>query len=220
MKLLDQLIGRQIRKPLGFSGWLLGHLMANEHKNLVNWMLESLNIQSTDYVLDVGCGGGMALKTIAGTASNGFTAGIDYSPAMTKQATRRNRSAIDQGSMVILLGDVMALPFSDACFNAVCGVETFYFWPDPLSGLKEIGRVLRPGGSVALVMDISKETSDASVTEDIGARLGFKVYSGEEMTALLSEAGFTDVAFKAIPERGKGWLCASGTRPATDGVAQ
>jgi SAM-dependent methyltransferase len=220
VKLLDQLIGRQIRKPLGLSGWVLGHLMANEHKHLVNWMLESLNIQSTDYVLDVGCGGGMALKTIAGTASNGFTAGIDYSLAMTKQAARRNSTTIKRGNMSILQGDAMALPFNDGCFNTVCGVETFYFWPEPLSGLKEIWRVLRPGGSVALVMDISKETSDASVTVDIGERLGFQVYSGKEMEALLSEAGFSDVTFKAIPERGKGWLCASGAKPAPDIVGK
>lgn len=220
MKLLDQLIGRQIRKPLGLSGRVLGHLMANEHKHLVNWMLESLNIQPSDYVLDVGCGGGMALKTIARTASNGFTAGIDYSLAMTKQAVRRNSTAIKSGNMSIVQGNAMAIPFNDACFNTVCGVETFYFWPDPLSGLREIWRVLKPGGSVALVMDISKETSDASVTEGIGARLGFQVYSGEEMKSLLSEAGFIDVSFKAIPERGKGWLCASGIKPAPDVMGQ
>jgi hypothetical protein len=50
--------------------------------------------------------------------------------------------------------------------------------------------------------------------------LGFKVYSGEEMKALLSEAGFTDASFKAIPKRGKGWLCASGVKTVPDVVAQ
>lgn len=187
--------------------------MANEHRQLVDWMLEPLDIQSSDCVLDVGCGGGMALKTLAGATQRGYATGIDYSPDMTRQSARRNSAAISKGNMSVLQGDAMALPFNDAVFDIVCGVETFYFWPDPPAGLNEIGRVLKPGGRVALVMDISKESTGAEETADIGSRLGFRVYSGKEMESLLSEAGFVDVSFKALPERGKGWLCAYGARP-------
>lgn len=212
MKLIDQLIGKQIRQPSGFAGMILGHLMANEHKKLVNWMLDFVDIQPSDYILDVGCGGGMTLKIITERAGNGFTVGIDYSETMVKQSAKRNKTEIGQGQTSVLSGNVLALPFVEDSFDKVCGVETFYFWPNPTVGLQEIRRVLKPGGTIALVMDISKEVEDDAVTEDIGSRLGFEVYSGEELTTLLQETGFTDTRYEAIPERGKGWLCAFGVK--------
>ena len=210
MKLIDQLIGKQIRQPSGFAGMILGHLMANEHKKLVQWMFDFVDIQTSDNVLDVGCGGGMTLRMITHSASKGFTVGIDYSQTMVKQSAKRNKSGIGEGKVAILSGNVLALPFMDASFDKVCGVETFYFWPNPLNGLKEIKRVLKPGGTISLVMDISKEVADDAVTEDIGSRLGFQVYSGEELKSMLLKAGFTDVRHEALPDRGKGWLCAIG----------
>lgn len=210
MKFIDRLIGKQIRQPSGIAGMVLGHLMASEHRKLVQWMLDFVDIQASDRVLDVGCGGGMTLRMIAASAREGFTVGVDYSPTMVKQSAKRNKSGIDGGEVAVLSGNVLALPFINDCFDKVCGVETFYFWPDPLVGLREIRRVLKPGGSVSLVMDISKEVADDSVTEDIGSRLGFQVYSGEEIKTMLLEAGFTDVRHEAIPDRGKGWLCVLG----------
>lgn len=211
MKFIDRLIGKQIRQPSGFVGKVLGHLMASEHKQLVKWMLDFVDIQASDHVLDVGCGGGMTLRMISGIARKGFTVGIDYSPAMVRQSAKRNKPGIDGGEVVVISGNVLALPFINSCFDKVCGVETFYFWPNPLDGLREIRRVLKPGGTISLVMDISKEVADHSVTEDIGSRLGFEVYSGEELKSMLLEAGFTDVRHEAIPDRGKGWLCVFGT---------
>jgi len=212
MKILDQLIGRQIRRPTGLAGRILGNLMAAEHRSLTSWMFEYLAIDPANYVLDVGCGGGMTLKTIAATTTAGLAVGIDYSPTMTRQAARRNRSGIGRGNVSVLAGNVLALPFADASFDVACGVETFYFWPDPLCGLKEIKRVLKPGGRLGLVMDISKEVASAATTEDIGNRLGFRVYSGEEMKSMLTGAGFSGAHFEALPERGKGWLYAGGYR--------
>lgn len=216
MKWFDEFIGRQIRKPSGVSGWLLGHQMAKEHRALVDWMVECLNIEPTNHVLDVGCGGGMTLRTMCGLAPDGFVAGIDYSPIMVRQAQKRNRAAVQSGCMEITLADVTSLPYDDNRFDIVSGVETFYFWPDPLCGLREILRVLKPGGRIALVVDISKPSPDAAIPENVGERFDIRVLSGEEIKALLVEAGFVDVTFKERPERAKGWLCVYGSKPARD----
>jgi len=219
MKLLDQFIGRQIRKPSGVSGWILGHLMAHEHKALVDWMLESLSIDPADHVLDVGCGGGMTLRTLSALTPSGFVAGVDYSQNMVKQASQRNADVVKNGRMEIRLGDVAALPFDEGRFDVVCGVETFYFWPEPIAGLKEIHRVLKPGGTVAMVMDISKRSRDDPVPKDVEDRMNFRVYAGEEMEALLHDAGFARAHFKEIPERAKGWLCVYGEKQAASNMA-
>lgn len=213
MKIVDRFIGRKIRKPSGLTGRLLGRLMAREHVPLVDWMLASVDIRPDARVLDVGCGGGETLRAVARLAPDGFVTGLDYSADMVALARRRNAAAIAAGRVEVVEGDVAALPFPDAGFDVVLGVETFYFWPDPLAGLREIRRVLRPGGTLALVMDISKPSADAPVPEDVGTRMGFRVYCGEEMTRMFTEAGFRDAGYKSRPDRAKGWLCATGRAP-------
>lgn len=216
MKVLDRFIGSQISKPSGAAGWLLGHLMANEHRALVDWMLSQLDIRPTNSLLDVGCGGGMTLKVLSGLAPQGLVVGLDRAPTMVRQARRRCRDEIRSGRVQVVEGDVTAMPFEDGRFDVVCGVETFYFWPEPVLGLREVLRVLKPGGRVSLVMDISKPSPDAPVPRDVGDRMGFHVYSGEEMVRLLDEAGFEKAVFHAIPERAKGWLCACADKPVDD----
>lgn len=213
MERLDHLIGRQIRKPSGLAGRVLGHLMAREHRPLVEWMLADLSIGPADHVLDVGCGGGMTLKDLSLLVPRGHVTGIDYSRDMVGQARQRNAAGIRTGRIDVLLGDVASLPFADASFDMVCGVETLYFWPDPQRGMREIWRVLKPGCRVAMVMDISRPAPDAPVPENVGERMGFRVWSGAELADLLAGAGLAEVSVKAIPDRGKGWLCGYGTKP-------
>jgi ubiquinone/menaquinone biosynthesis C-methylase UbiE len=185
--------------------------MALDHRDLTDWTLDQLSLQEHDHVLDIGCGSGLAVERISAISAQGYVVGIDYSPAMIRQATRRNRCAIRKGHVGILRGNVSALPFADNRFDKACAIEAFYFWPDPSEDLREVARVLRPGGIAAFSMDISKEGLDKSAIAAIALRLGLPVYSGQEMEALLSQAGFTDVRSKAIPALGKGWLCTVGT---------
>lgn len=213
MQFLDRLIGKQIRKPSGILGSFLGHIMASDHIALTSWTLGHLGIRNVDHVLDIGCGSGLAIKMLSDTVTEGKIIGIDYSPVMLRQAEKRNRQGVREGKIAIHHGNVSQLPFSDDSFDKVCAIETFYFWPDPSENLKEVGRVLRPGGTAAIAMEISKEGTNRSAISDNAQRLGFPIYSGEEMKDLLSTAGFMDVSYEAIPEREKGWLCAIGSVP-------
>lgn len=213
MQFFDQLIGNQIRRPSGVLGSLLGHIMASNHKALTSWTIEQLQIQHNEYVLDIGCGSGLALKMLGDIIIEGKIVGVDYSPLMLRQAEKRNRQGVKEGKIAIHHGSVSDLPFPDASFDKVCAIETFYFWPNPSEDLQEVNRILRPGGTVAVAMEISKEGKNGSSILDNAQRLGFPIFSGKEMKTLLSAAGFVDVCFKSIPEREKGWLCAVGSVP-------
>ena len=127
---------------------LYGHLAARGHRSLTNWAMGFVNIQPPDHALDVGCGGGMAIKLIAGIAVEGFVAGLDHSEDMVQQALKRNAAAARAGRVEIRHGSVAALPYNDESFDKVIGVETFYFWPDPVANLREVRRVMKPGGLV------------------------------------------------------------------------
>jgi len=211
MQFLDRLIGQQIRKPSGFLGSLLGHIMAADHKELTDWTFDQLQIKNNDFVLDIGCGSGLAIEKLNIIVTHGYIVGIDYSPTMLRQAAKRNRLVISKGKTMLCYGNVSTLPFTDASFDKVCAIETFYFWPNPSENLQEVKRILKPGGSVAISMEISKEGTNRASNEDNAQRLGIPIYSGQEMKALLSAAGFIHVSYKAIPEREKGWLCAVGS---------
>jgi SAM-dependent methyltransferase len=211
MRFVDELIGRQIRHPSGWLGATLGHVMALEHRPLTRWTLDFLGVDPNDSVVDIGCGGGMAIGMTAESAAVVF--GIDYAPRMVEQSRIRNRLLILQERAGIVRGAVSALPFRSGSFDKAYGIETLYFWPDPVADLAEVRRVLRPGGAVALAMDISKEGRDPAAIEENATRLGFRIYSRGELEELMRCAGFTRVFTRVLAGQGKGWICVKGSRP-------
>ena len=84
---------------------------------------------------------------------------------------------------------VEAIPFDDASFDGVLTVHTIYFWPDPERGLREILRVLKPGGRLVLVTDLRGPPKAI-------AKHGFSSYSQKQQGELLRTAGFSDVGFE------------------------
>jgi ubiquinone/menaquinone biosynthesis C-methylase UbiE len=89
-------------------------------------------------LLDVGCGTG---HQVAELRERGFTvAGVDGSPEMLEHARVLNPGAD------LRLGDVESLPFPDASFDFILCIEVLRYLPDSLPCLREMARVLRPGG--------------------------------------------------------------------------
>ncbi|MDQ6725752.1 MAG: methyltransferase domain-containing protein [Actinomycetota bacterium] len=130
------------------------------------WMVECLEIAPGDRVLDVGCGpglgvafaaegatGGLAAEGATGGlaaegAISGFVAGVDASPTMLRQARRRNRAAIGLGRVEVVAADAARLPFPDGHFDKAWSLNSLQFWPAPEVALRELGRVVSPGGPV------------------------------------------------------------------------
>ncbi len=109
--------------------------------------------------------------------------------------------------------NVSHLPFAAGSFDKAFSIESLYFWPDARHGLREVRRLLKPGGRVALAMDISLEGRDRAAIADTASRLNMSVFSRCDLERLLSDSGFLVVAVGAVPERGKGWICATGEKP-------
>ena len=65
---------------------------------------------------------------------------------MIVSATKRNKKAVEQGRVVLSLGDCCNLDFQNEMFHAVTSVNTIYFWSDTVKGLTEINRVLKDRG--------------------------------------------------------------------------
>ena len=207
---LIEILGAQSRKPSGLLGRLMGSLMNWRHRPLSRWTIELMNIRPDDFVLDIGCGGGMAIKEIAKIAKVGVVAGVDYSKIMVQQALKRNATAVQAMRVVIKYASISNLPFEDESFDKACAIESFNFWPEPIAGLKEVHRVLRCKGLVAIATGWSKEIPNHQKYVAMAHKMRFSLYSGPEMVEMLTAAGFPRAYFEL--KAGSNWLCAIGVK--------
>ena len=102
-------------------------------------------------VLELGFGNGRLLSAVAARAAHGFVAGVEPDGVALRHAHRRCERLLRAGRVALLPGESLDLSaFAAAAFDKVYGVHVTYFWEDPLPHLREIRRVLRPGGRLVL----------------------------------------------------------------------
>lgn len=202
---------QQCRKPTWWPGRLLLWNMNAKHGRVTNWGLSQVEIEKQFTILDVGCGGGRTIDTLASLATEGKVYGIDYSAESVATARRTNQRWIAAGRVDIRPGTVSSLPFPDRSFDLVTAVETHYYWPSLVSDLREILRVLKPGGRVVVIAETYKGMRFDKAFQ-LAMRLLRSTYLSEsEHGEVLSAAGYAEV--DVFVERKKGWICAVGRRP-------
>jgi arsenite methyltransferase len=185
---LAEALAGQLRQPSGMVGRALGYILNRANRPINERAVERLDVGASDSVLEIGFGGGVATaKVLART--QGFVAGIEISDAMVKHASRRFRHEIERGRLEIRRGSVRAIPYEDGRFDRALTVQTIYFWPDPAADLREIHRVLSPGGRLLVATATKEEMEKRSWT-----RHGFRKFEDDELGSLLRGAGFADVA--------------------------
>ena len=182
------------RRPEGAAGRAMLARMNESHARLVDWGLAQITLHAGDIVLDIGCGGGNTLARMAECVTQGHLVGIDYAETSVEASRAFNAPLIEAGRMEILHASVEALPFDDVHFDEIVTVESFYFWPNPAESLKEVARVLKPGGTLLIGLEASDPT-DTTWTSRID---NMRIYSPEELVALLQEAGFSDIKHKEL----------------------
>ena len=165
-------------------------------------VLAELAVGPHDDVLEVGFGGGELLASLR-AATDAKIYGADISPDMVVRAQRRFG-----GEAEIFEASVEALPLADAAVDRACSVNNIYFWPDPAAGMTELGRVMRPGGLLAMAFEPPEE-----LRKWPGHRHGFRLFEEREVRALMEQAGFADL--RRAEGRGRKpdrFLCLTGTR--------
>ena len=161
-----------------------------------------LGLRKGDHVLDAGCGTGRALPPLREVVGpSGVVLGADLTPAMLEAAVRAGRD----GAGRLLLADVAALPLRTASLDAVFAAGLVAHLPNPAENLRELARVVRPGGKLALFHPLGRAALAArqgrQVTPDdlrAEANLGPLLSgSGWRMTSYVDE----DARFLALAVR-------------------
>jgi len=180
----------QFAKPTGFFGKILAKGMARGHKEFYKNALKVINPKKDDEYLEIGFGSGIFIKKYMSHVSK--IAGIDYSEDMVKLASDINRKLVDSG-------------------KAEFKHEVFFFLNETEKTLKEIFRVLKPGGRLVIEMGFNKD--DGVDHKRYIKKMGLKLYSGEEMENLLKKTGFNDIVidyYKAFWVPIKGYVVPKG----------
>ena len=152
---------KQFRKPTGFLGWVVGHLLASKNRERSRWVLSLLDIQPDSHVLEIGFGSGADIQQVSQMTPEGLVAGVDHSDTMVRQASKRNARAIQSGRVELQLGAAAKIPYPDAAFDLIFSINVAQFWEDPQAVLAELQRVLKPQGQIAIAI----QPRGAAVTE-------------------------------------------------------
>jgi ubiquinone/menaquinone biosynthesis C-methylase UbiE len=203
---------RQCRKPTGWLGRRVARAMNIGHGRLTAWGLSHVPIEPGWHVLDIGCGGGQTIRSIAAKATEGRVDGVDYAPASVAVARQTNADLIASGRVGVQHASVSRLPFPDGSFDLVTAVETHYYWPDLPRDLLEARRVLKPAGRLVIVAETYRgRRLDWLYRPVMRGLLRATYLSIDEHGAALKAAGFDAVEVDTDPSRG--WVCALGVRP-------
>jgi len=199
---------RQVKKPDRFAGRFFARMMNGSHAPLTDWAFTHLEIPEDATVLDVGCGGGRTIEKLAAKAAQVY--GIDYAAGSVASSRAHNQRLIAEGRVHVDQASVSRLPFADK-FDLVTAIETQYYWPNLQGDMKEILRVLRPGGRLMVVAESYKGARNDAVLGPVMNLLGSSRLSLDDHRALFLAAGYVGV--EVHEERARGWLCAIGTKP-------
>ena len=154
------------QKYSSLQAWLYDHLIADRALNLHALLLEYT--QLADFianhadcsVLDVGCGGGQAAIHLKEQYPDLQLTGVDLSADQIARA--RQRAKRKGYTLQFKVADAQTLPFPDASFDVVFSFGSAKHWPNPLKGIGECWRVLKPEGEL-LVADATSDTTQEEV---------------------------------------------------------
>lgn len=162
-----------------------------------NWMaivracVELGELDRSRRALDVGCGWGRIIVGIKIMLPNLRIDGIDLVHELVQHA--RDVIPAETGSLDtnLSVGDAQLLPLSPATFDAAISARVLQYVPDPAAAVKEIARVVKPGGKVVVLLP-------NKLNPIRRRRYWAKLYEHREMTRWLEEAGLHEIDKRSI----------------------
>jgi ubiquinone/menaquinone biosynthesis C-methylase UbiE len=148
---LSRFFPNQFRQPTGWLGQIVGLLEGRCNETTNDFILSNLQLEAGDVVLETGFGPGVTIRKLAKRVGHGKVLGVDFSREMAAQARNRNAQVIRDGQVLLLIGDICAVPLPSNFCDKILGVSVSYFLDGLQRCLKELLRVLKPAGTSAFM---------------------------------------------------------------------
>lgn len=168
-------------------------------------LIETSDVHEGDRVLDVACGTGIVARRAASrVGSSGSVGGLDINEEML--AVAEETAADLPHSIEWRQGDATDLPFSDESFDVVCCQQALQFFDDPGATVRQMRRVLAPGGHATLSVwrpldyqpayVVLADALEEYISDEAGTmmRSPFPAWDGKNLRTLAQDAGFDDVS--------------------------
>jgi SAM-dependent methyltransferase len=185
------------RLRLEFNDWARagrGEGMEKGHRPVGEQAIELMAIPPEARVLDVGCGSGWATRLMAEKARDGRVVGIDIADEMLAIA---RETSLAWSNVEFDVASAEKLPFPNGEFTHAFSMESLYYYADVLVALKEIRRVLTPGGMFVTVVDLYQENEPSGQwIEQLKVPVHF--LSLNDYRSLFEQAGFVNVRDQRI----------------------
>jgi len=173
-----------------------GETMEEHHLPIVEPMLALIAFDPADRVLDIGSGSGWLARRIAAQVPQGLVTGIDVSDEMVRRA---QMASAGLASVQFLHGAAEEIPTPSGSFTKVLSVESAYYWHDPARGLREIFRVLRPGGSAWILINFYRDNVDCHQWQ-VHFQIPTNLLSAADWEGHFRGAGFREIHHRHIPD--------------------
>jgi SAM-dependent methyltransferase len=194
------------------SGWEKWHdWQAQVMQPVTDWYLRAVHAAPGQSILDVACGSGLpALALAERVGAAGEVVAVDLSSKMLN-ATRRKAAAAGLRNVETREADAASLGGPDAAFDAVTCKDGLMFCPDIVAAVREMRRVLRPGGRYAFSVWAEPQANPCFTTlfgpvveimqlppPAPDAPGPFRLAAPGELERVVREGGFTDVALERV----------------------
>lgn len=150
-----------------------------------------LGLRSDSVVIDVGCGPGNFTGWFGAEVSpDGLAVGVDASRSMLRRAVVGNSGL----NVAYLRGDAANLPFADGVADAVSCLAALYLINDPFEAVRELARVLKPGGRAVVLTTLAPGGERGAVRGPaLDISTGIRWFGREDLTDFMRDLGFTHI---------------------------
>jgi SAM-dependent methyltransferase len=180
-------IYERLWRPVLFWGFTARNTAQEDRRKM-----RLLDVRSGDTVLDIACGPGNTTRSlVAAVGPDGLAVGVDSSATMLAQAVRETAP---DGQVGYVRADAVDLPFQDGTFDAVSCYGALYLMDDPFGAVREMVRLLKPGGRIAVLTTCARGPAPARRIEVTASRLApLRLFDVDEVTDVMRDAGLVDV---------------------------
>lgn len=178
---------------LRFNRWARqgrGESMEQHHGRIAETIWERMELCSKDRVLELGCGEGWACRLMANRAPSDCSfVGLDISREMIRRAWEKSR---DFPNVSFHCGSAHRIPVPGNYFNKVVSIEAFYYFEHQDQVLRELFRVIQPGGQLYLLLCLFREDPKPKTWfDDVALPVHNRAIS--EYEEMLLRTGWVDV---------------------------